>query len=216
MNARIMDRDRHADGLQVPAVFATGLCYHGHDITEAANIQIHDRTRERGGYAIRCAQCKRNTADRQLAAVAPTIPPKTCVACGTLFGPTGRNDLSGWASRRYCSVTCSRSGDARRKRSPATVTAPLAHLRPRDGWQERARCDGVDLSEFYGREGHTGAAIHADASDVANTWCRPCPVQRECLLYALATEERWGLWGGMTPKERDELAARMVRAKASA
>ena len=32
--------------------------------------------------------------------------------------------------------------------------------------------------------------------------CDGCPVRRECLEYALAADERYGIWGGKTPEER--------------
>src|SRR5438270_80471 len=39
----------------------------------------------------------------------------------------------------------------------------------------------------------------------AKAVCAPCPVLRECLDWALHTQERWGVWGGTTPEERAEL-----------
>ena len=40
---------------------------------------------------------------------------------------------------------------------------------------------------------------------IAKSICRECPVQVECLSFALRTKETEGIWGGMTPKERFEL-----------
>lgn len=37
----------------------------------------------------------------------------------------------------------------------------------------------------------------------AKSVCYLCPVRRECLEYALAAGERWGVWGGLTTPERD-------------
>ena len=39
----------------------------------------------------------------------------------------------------------------------------------------------------------------------AKALCRTCPVQRECLTYALANPDLQGIWGGLTPKERLQL-----------
>jgi hypothetical protein len=39
----------------------------------------------------------------------------------------------------------------------------------------------------------------------AKTLCRTCPVQKECLIYALASNEQYGVWGGMTTAERQKL-----------
>lgn len=39
---------------------------------------------------------------------------------------------------------------------------------------------------------------------IGKTYCEHCPVRDDCLLYALENRETWGLWGGLTPKEREE------------
>jgi WhiB family redox-sensing transcriptional regulator len=38
--------------------------------------------------------------------------------------------------------------------------------------------------------------------------CSTCPVRSECLEYAIAAEERWGVWGGLTAPERERLMRR--------
>jgi WhiB family redox-sensing transcriptional regulator len=50
-----------------------------------------------------------------------------------------------------------------------------------------------------------------DPADVARarSICRTCPVQAECLGYALAAEHDDGTWGGTTPEERAELVERL-------
>ena len=35
--------------------------------------------------------------------------------------------------------------------------------------------------------------------------CRSCEVAAECLQYALATDERFGIWGGTSERERRRL-----------
>jgi hypothetical protein len=35
--------------------------------------------------------------------------------------------------------------------------------------------------------------------------CRSCGAQRACLAYALAADERFGIWGGTLPEERQAL-----------
>lgn len=35
-----------------------------------------------------------------------------------------------------------------------------------------------------------------------------CPVQDTCLDYALRADERWGVWGGTTEREREKLRKR--------
>ncbi|MFC8723701.1 WhiB family transcriptional regulator [Streptomyces bacillaris] len=43
---------------------------------------------------------------------------------------------------------------------------------------------------------------------LAKTICSTCPVQPECLQYALAAGERDGIWGGLTTAERNALRTR--------
>lgn len=35
--------------------------------------------------------------------------------------------------------------------------------------------------------------------------CKQCPVQKECAEYAIAANEPYGLWGGLTPRERQRI-----------
>lgn len=201
----IRDRTRHSGGVQIPRIFASGYCYRSHDITIEQNLQIHDRTAQRGGYAMRCAECRRSTETQQAA----NLPPKTCQFCHNEFRAHPTDGPARWAHRKYCSGPCARRANTDRvnaRNRMAATDDTLADIAPRHGWQDRARCNGVELTEFYGREGHTGAALHADAKDVADMWCRTCPVRRECLRDALARDERWGIWGGLTPLKRDEYA----------
>jgi WhiB family transcriptional regulator, redox-sensing transcriptional regulator len=50
------------------------------------------------------------------------------------------------------------------------------------------------------------------AADRAKAICRSCPVRPACLEWALAANERTGIWGGTTPNERRAL--RRAAAKA--
>lgn len=45
--------------------------------------------------------------------------------------------------------------------------------------------------------------------------CRSCPVQPQCLEWAVENNETTGLWGGMTPTQRRELRSRYMRRRAS-
>lgn len=42
----------------------------------------------------------------------------------------------------------------------------------------------------------------------AKTICSECPIKRECLDYALIANEPFGIWGGLTPTERNILKRR--------
>ena len=61
-------------------------------------------------------------------------------------------------------------------------------------WQERANCLGVDPDLFFPERG----ASTREAKAV----CRGCEVRVECLEYALAHGEKFGIWGGLSERER--------------
>lgn len=42
---------------------------------------------------------------------------------------------------------------------------------------------------------------------MAKKLCATCPIQLECLRYALE-HEQYGIWGGLTPRQRQKLLAR--------
>jgi WhiB family redox-sensing transcriptional regulator len=62
------------------------------------------------------------------------------------------------------------------------------------GWQERANCLGVDPDLFFPERG----ASTREAKAV----CRGCEVRSECLEYALQHGEKFGIWGGLSERER--------------
>ena len=61
-------------------------------------------------------------------------------------------------------------------------------------WQERANCLGVDPDLFFPERG----ASTREAKAV----CKGCEVRGECLEYALAHGEKFGIWGGLSERER--------------
>lgn len=69
--------------------------------------------------------------------------------------------------------------------------------RIRYDWQEQAKCLGEDPDIFFPERGSPG--------DSAKRVCVNCPVRIECLEYALANSERYGIWGGLTERERTRL-----------
>ena len=64
-------------------------------------------------------------------------------------------------------------------------------------WQERARCRDHDPEIFFPEKG--------GSSREAKRICSECPVRIECLNYALRRDERYGVWGGMSERERRRL-----------
>ena len=62
------------------------------------------------------------------------------------------------------------------------------------GWKARANCAGLDPDLFFPERG----ASMKEAKAV----CRGCVVREECLEYALVNGEKFGLWGGLSERER--------------
>lgn len=75
-------------------------------------------------------------------------------------------------------------------------------------WQLRALCRDVDSDIFFHPEQERGE-IRQRREELAKAACRRCPVLEPCLQHALSVHEPYGIWGGMTARERNaELAAR--------
>ena len=81
----------------------------------------------------------------------------------------------------------------------ATEISRLAPHRQDAGWREAAACCRADPELFFpiGSAG-TGAAEIQRAKAI----CAGCPVRRPCLIYALATSQEFGIWGGRDEDER--------------
>lgn len=60
-------------------------------------------------------------------------------------------------------------------------------------WVRKGQCQRGPLDAMYVR----GAAQHQ-----AKRLCQGCPVRTECLSEALDHRIEWGVWGGMTERER--------------
>ena len=77
------------------------------------------------------------------------------------------------------------------------------------GLQSRANCMGVDPDLFFPERG----ASTREAKEV----CRGCVVKDDCLEYALDNGEKFGIWGGMSERERRRLRrARAIERRAQA
>lgn len=66
-----------------------------------------------------------------------------------------------------------------------------------EDWQERALCAQTDPEAFFPEKGGSTR----DAKRI----CASCEVQAQCLEYALANDERFGIWGGLSERERRRL-----------
>jgi WhiB family redox-sensing transcriptional regulator len=69
-------------------------------------------------------------------------------------------------------------------------------------WQERALCAQTDPEAFFPEKG--------GSTREAKRVCLSCDVRGECLEYALLHDERFGIWGGLSERERRKLKKRAV------
>lgn len=67
-------------------------------------------------------------------------------------------------------------------------------IAPDKSWQDFANCLGVDPDLFFPDRG----ASNREAKEI----CRGCVVRNDCLEYALSQGEKFGIWGGMSERER--------------
>ncbi|HEX2192374.1 MAG TPA: WhiB family transcriptional regulator [Acidimicrobiales bacterium] len=71
-----------------------------------------------------------------------------------------------------------------------------------DDWRDRASCRDTDPDLFF-PVGTTGPAL--DQIAAAKAVCGLCEAQRQCLEFALATNQEAGVWGGTSEEERRKL-----------
>lgn len=83
-------------------------------------------------------------------------------------------------------------------------TGSVPGTEPAGQWLKRAACLGL-ADEMFPDNNEAGIAH-------AKSICRPCPVQTECVLDAIAVGDyKYGIRGGLRPNERRNLARQMMR-----
>jgi WhiB family redox-sensing transcriptional regulator len=95
-------------------------------------------------------------------------------------------------------VQTSRADVGRAQSSSALQHHGQPDQRPEErSWHDQANCLGVDPDLFFPERG----ASTREAKEV----CRGCVVREDCLEYALTNGEKFGIWGGMSERERRRL-----------
>ncbi len=123
-----------------------------------------------------------------------------CQSCrramtGYLPAPAG---MVHYGARGIC-ATCQR----RQLRHGTTDVEPALPFDARP-WVEQAACATVDPDLFFPENGGSSPGQVRAAKAV----CRRCPVTAECLAYALANDEVFGIFGGLSVRERQRLGRR--------
>lgn len=73
-------------------------------------------------------------------------------------------------------------------------------------WEDNAACRDADPELFF-PQAESGVMPKVQLK-TARGWCTGCTVRADCLSYALGNPEKapWGIWGGLTPRERERYA----------
>ena len=66
-----------------------------------------------------------------------------------------------------------------------------------EAWRLNALCAETDPEAFFPEKG--------GSTREAKRVCTGCEVRAECLEFALANDERFGIWGGLSERERRRL-----------
>ena len=77
-------------------------------------------------------------------------------------------------------------------------TNPESEADPELAWSQRALCSQVSPEAFFPEKG--------GSTREAKKLCLACDVRVECLDYAMTHGERFGIWGGLSERERASLA----------
>lgn len=68
-------------------------------------------------------------------------------------------------------------------------------------WMHDAACRGLETETFFPWK----MTDHQAATAVST--CNRCPVQTECARYAIINNIEYGIWGGLSPRARREIAS---------
>ena len=87
---------------------------------------------------------------------------------------------------------------------------PLAQV-PQDAvweWQEVGSCRQADPTLFFHPQNERGLA-RVRRDQAAKAVCASCPVRIECADYAIRSREPYGVWGGLTEEDRENIYRRI-------
>jgi WhiB family redox-sensing transcriptional regulator len=71
-------------------------------------------------------------------------------------------------------------------------------------WQYEGTCRSVDPEVFFPPDSERGP-VRQRRELRAKQYCESCPVLARCREHALVVQEPYGVWGGLTPRERDRI-----------
>ena len=98
-------------------------------------------------------------------------------------------------SRPFLTLLTDSSAEATATPSPWTSLSMAD-----DEWRRDALCAETDPEAFFPEKG--------GSTREAKRVCTGCSVRAECLEAALTNDERFGIWGGLSERERRKLKRR--------
>jgi len=79
----------------------------------------------------------------------------------------------------------------------------LVEVRMNDSWRQKALCKiSKTQIDFFSEDKHS--------IKMAKSTCQRCVVADECLIFAVQNKEKFGVWGGFTPRERNKITRSII------
>ena len=134
-----------------------------------------------------------------------------------------KSDIQEWVARRLGAIVDERSSTDHETETlpdntspdspqgPSEASGPLAIFSVRHDelrWQEKGNCLGVDPDLFFPERG----ASTREAKSV----CANCEVREDCLEFAITHGEKFGIWGGLSERERRRIRRQRALARRAA
>jgi WhiB family redox-sensing transcriptional regulator len=86
----------------------------------------------------------------------------------------------------------------------SSITKSATPVEPDKNWLDYTNCRGVDPDLFFPNRG--------ESTREAKEVCRGCEVSHDCLEFALQNLEKFGIWGGLSERERRRIRRQRLMA----
>lgn len=101
-----------------------------------------------------------------------------------------------------------------KKRYKEKATINIRAINADWDWQSLSACKNMDTSIFFYEDNERGE-VKEERIAKAKGICNGCSVRQQCLEFALQIKENYGIWGGLTPEERQTIKRRRQRSKST-
>ena len=81
-------------------------------------------------------------------------------------------------------------------------------------WQHEGSCRTLPSEMFFHPDGERGPR-RRNRENAAKAVCATCPVMQRCRQHALANQEPYGIWGGLSEDDRAAILANHAGKKLS-